>query len=80
MRRPRDPNAASPPRRPDYSKEVLDEIAITLGATPPGEWAELALCPGPFGCPYATAEEAVAAGVEDHFCPGCRVIHLYRPA
>lgn len=64
---------------PDYSNEVREEIAATLAVTPPGEWAELALCPGPYGCLYSTAEEALAAGVETDFCPGCRVIHLYRP-
>lgn len=64
---------------PDYSPEVLEEIRITLDLTPPGEWAELGLCPGRFGCPYGTTEEALAAGVEEHFCDGCRVIILYRP-
>lgn len=78
MYQPRDPNSVGP-ELPDYSAEIRQEISITLGETPPGEWAQLGLCPGPFGCPYATAEEAIAAGVEEHFCAGCRVIHLYRP-
>jgi hypothetical protein len=71
---------ATPPDPESYSDEIRQEIAITLGQTPPGEWAQLGLCPGRFGCPYATVEEAIAAGVEEHFCIGCRVIHLYRPA
>jgi hypothetical protein len=72
------PSGAPDPE--DYADEVRQEIAITLAETAPGEWAQLALCPGRFGCPYASAEEAIAAGVEEHFCVGCRVIHLYRPA
>ena len=75
--------ASSPPRCPgerDYSEETRREISITLDMTPPGEWAELALCPGLFGCPYSTTEAALADGVEENFCPGCRVIHLYRLA
>ncbi len=80
MHQTRDPNFGAASRLPDYSDDVRQEIGITLNVTPPGEWAQLALCPGRFGCPYATTEEAIAAGVEEHFCPGCRVIHLYRPA
>ena len=63
-----------------YSDTVRHEIADLLAATPPGEWAELALCPGDYGCPYRTEAEARAAGVAEDFCPSCRVIHLYRPA
>jgi hypothetical protein len=73
-------NASAPPEPEDYCDDVRQEIAITLAETAPGEWAQLAFCPGRFGCPYATAEEAIAAGVEEHFCVGCRVIHLYRSA
>jgi hypothetical protein len=65
---------------PNYSPEVLAAIASTLNRTPPGEWADLALCPGPYGCPYVSTEAALADGVEEHFCPACRVIELYRPA
>lgn len=53
-------SSATPPDPESYSDEVRQEIAITLGQRPPGEWAQLALCPGRFGCPYATAEEATA--------------------
>ena len=79
MHKARDPNCSAPSRRPDYSDAIRQEISITLNQTPPGEWAQLGLCPGRFGCPYASTEEAIAAGVEEHFCPSCRVIHLYRP-
>ena len=80
MHRESEPDSPAPSRGQDYSDGIRQEIALTLNETPPGEWAQLALCPGRFGCPYATTEEAIAAGVEEHFCPGCRVIHLYRPA
>jgi hypothetical protein len=63
----------------DYSVEIRDEIALTLNATPRGEWAELALCPGPFGCPCPTRNDFLPAGVEPAACDSCRVIHLYRP-
>ena len=79
MHQARNPNSAALSGLPDYSAEIRQEISITLSETPPGEWAQLGLCPGPFGCPYATTEEAIAAGVQEHFCTGCRVIHLYRP-
>ncbi len=74
-----DPRPFGSLEHPDYSNEVREEIAATLASTPPGEWAQLALCPGPYGCPYSTTEEAIAAGAETDFCAGCRVIHLYRP-
>lgn len=64
----------------DYSEEVRAELALCLADLEPGEWGELALCPGPFGCPYETHEEAIEAGVERDFCDGCRVIHCYRPS
>lgn len=64
----------------DYSDFVRQEIAETLNQTRPGEWSELGLCPGPFGCPYRTLEDALADGVEENFCPSCRIIRLYRPA
>ena len=64
----------------DYGLEIRGEIALTLNATPPGEWAELALCPGPFGCPCPTRNNNLAEGVEATACDGCRVIHLYRPS
>jgi hypothetical protein len=73
-----EPSPAPDPE--DYTDEIRREIALTLSETAPGEWAQLALCPGRFGCPYASTEEAIAAGVEEHFCPGCRVVHIYRPA
>jgi hypothetical protein len=65
---------------PNYSGEIREEIALTLTETPPGEWAELALCPGDYGCPYDSEEAAVADGVRETFCPACRVIRLYRSA
>jgi hypothetical protein len=67
------------PSERDYSDQVRREIKITRNMAEPGEWAELALCPGLFGCPYTTTEEAIADGVEDDFCRGCRIIHIYRP-
>ena len=63
----------------DYGVEIRDEIALTLNATPPGEWAELALCPGPYGCPCPTRNDNLAEQVEAKACDSCRVIHLYRP-
>lgn len=63
----------------DYSDEIREEIALTLAATPPGEWAELALCPGPFGCLEPTRNDALADGEAPTACPDCRVIRLYRP-
>lgn len=63
----------------DYPPEVREELGLLLSATPPGEWGQLGLCPGPFGCPFETEEEAIAAGVQEHFCQGCRVIHVYSP-
>lgn len=62
-----------------YSQEVRQELGLLLSETPPGEWGQLGLCPGPFGCPFQTEEEAIAAGVQEHFCPSCRVIHVYNP-
>ena len=67
------------PGLPDYSGWVRIEIAATLNDTRPGEWGELGLCPGPYGCPYPTTKEALADGVEEHFCSSCRVIRVYRP-
>jgi len=64
---------------PDYCAEVRAEIAATLNATPPGDWAELALCPGPFGCPWDSEAEAAQVGGRLGLCDDCRVIHLYRP-
>jgi (p)ppGpp synthase/HD superfamily hydrolase len=64
---------------PDYSPEIREELRELLKETPPGEWGELALCPGPFGCPFATEEAAISAGVQETFCGGCRVIHVYGP-
>ena len=65
---------------PDYEDWVREGIAETLNATPSGEWAELALCPGAFGCPCPTRNDDLPEGVEPTACDGCRVIHLYRPA
>lgn len=64
----------------DYTLEIRHEIALTLNVTAPGAWAELALCPGPFGCPFPTRNDVLPAGVEAAACGSCRVIHLYRPA
>jgi hypothetical protein len=64
----------------DYDLEIREEIALTLNVTPPGEWAELALCPGHWGCPCPTRNDDLPPGVEPTACEGCRVIHLYRPA
>ena len=36
-----------------------------------GEWHELDLCPGPYGCPFDDVGEAVAAGLEGHRCESC---------
>ena len=63
----------------DYSAGVREEIALTLEVTPPGEWAELAFCPGPFGCPCLVPFDELAPDGRSA-CDGCRVIHLYRPA
>jgi (p)ppGpp synthase/HD superfamily hydrolase len=65
---------------PDYSPGVREELQLLLTDTPPGEWGELGLCPGPFGCPFANEQAAIDAGVRETFCPGCRVIRAYRPA
>ena len=64
---------------PDYSPAVRREIALTLALTPPGEWAELAFCPGPFGCPCLIPYDELAPDGRSA-CESCRVIHLYRPA
>jgi hypothetical protein len=64
---------------PIYNLEVRQELGLLLSETPPGEWGELGLCPGPYGCPFETEEEAIAAGVKETFCPGCRVIRVYKP-
>lgn len=65
---------------PDYSTEIREELSQLLADTTPGEWGELGLCPGPYGCPFKTEAEALAAGALEDFCPSCRVIHVYRPA
>ena len=64
---------------PDYSDEIREELGLLLTDTPPGEWGELGLCPGPYGCLFGSEAEAVAAGVREHFCPDCRVIRVYKP-
>jgi hypothetical protein len=64
---------------PDYDEAVRADIAELLNETPSGEWAELALCPGPYGCPCPTRNDNLPPGVEPTACEGCRVIHLYRP-
>jgi hypothetical protein len=63
----------------DYSAEVREELGRLLSDTPAGEWGQLGLCPGPFGCPFETEAQAIAAGVREHFCPSCRIIHAYKP-
>ncbi len=64
---------------PDYGPEIRKELSLLLNDTAPGEWGELGLCPGPYGCPFETDEEAIAAGVQENFCSSCRVIEIYRP-
>ena len=65
---------------PDYDPEVRHEINLTLQATLPGEWGELALCPGPYGCPpWGHEHSGVTQGGEEMFCSGCRIIRIYRP-
>jgi hypothetical protein len=63
-----------------YDPGVREELNALLNDTPPGEWGKLGLCPGAPTCPYENEEAAIAAGVEETFCPYCRVIHVYRPA
>lgn len=36
-----------------------------------GEWYELDLCPGPYGCPFDDIGEAVAAALEGQRCESC---------
>ena len=60
--------ARSTPDLPDYNAEILEELGLLLTQTPPGEWGELGLCPGPFGCPFETEELAIAAGARQQRC------------
>lgn len=65
--------------RSDYPAWLRRELASLIAELDAGQWGELGVCPGPFGCPYATEAEARAAGVaEGQFCGGCRVILVYR--
>lgn len=63
-----------------YDDEVRREISLCIADLEPGGWGQVGLCPGPFGCPHLTDEARHAAGLPDTFCPGCRVIHVYRAA
>lgn len=61
----------------DYSDTIRDHMAATLNDTPPGEWAELSICPGPYGCPLG--EPDTPPDLDGPCgCADCRVIHLYR--
>lgn len=64
---------------PDYSDEIRADLAALLNDTPPGSWVQLGVCPGPYGCPFDTDAEAIAAGVQENFCDSCRVIMTFRP-
>lgn len=64
-------------RCPDWLRHELAELMAQLD---PGEWGELGVCPGPFGCLFSSDEERLAHGVMvGNFCDGCRVIRIYRP-
>jgi hypothetical protein len=56
-------------------RQAINNLLAELG---PGEWGNLGLCYGEPDCPYGSREAAIAAGVEETFCPACRVIYVYR--
>lgn len=37
---------------PNYSEEIREELRALLTDVPPGEWGQLGLCPGRFGCTF----------------------------
>jgi len=64
----------------DYPPWLRREMAQLMEDLEPGAWGRLGVCPGPYGCPFSSDEEAIASGVlEGNFCMGCRVVEVYRP-
>jgi hypothetical protein len=62
----------------DYDPDLRADIGRCVGDLAPGEWGELVICPGPYGCAaeheFGRPRDAEAVEV----CSTCRIIHLYR--
>lgn len=61
----------------EYDADLRREISACIAELAPGEWGELAICPGPFGC-LGDIELGDGPRAEIEHCSACRVIHLYR--
>jgi hypothetical protein len=55
---------------------VRNSVDAISGSLEVGEWYELDLCPGPYGCPFDDIGEAVAAGLDGHRCESCSRVLL----